>query len=75
MDPNAAWKELTQAFMESSPDQGRNYDRCSVIAIGLLEWLAKGGFPPTISGNPDFDKFVAVRTCRSLAYHRWIYGK
>lgn len=71
MDPNAAWQELTLAFVAEE----RDHDRVSELALGLLGWLDKGGFPPKISGFTEFDRFVAKRTCLSLANHQWLHGK
>ena len=60
MDPNAAWQELADAYQEN------DLDRCNELAIGLLEWLTKGGYPPTITRHQKFDRFVVLRTCNAL---------
>ena len=57
MDPNAAWKELSDAY------QDQDADRYVELAEGLLEWLRKGGFPPTITKHQAFDRMVALALC------------
>ena len=57
MDPNAAWLELAEAHDAS------DWDRCSELAIGLLEWIRSGGFPPTITGQPKMDQLIVRRVC------------
>ncbi len=41
MDPNAALTEMRNAIAEGDHAQARE------IALGLIQWLDMGGFPPT----------------------------
>jgi hypothetical protein len=61
MDPNQAWLDLSKAIVDD------NWGLAAEIASNLLEWLAKGGFPPTISGQASFDAIVARSTCENIA--------
>ncbi len=61
MDPDACWKELEEAV--NTAMWGIAIER----AESLLEWLAKGGFPPTIGGRPIFNRLVARATCEAIA--------
>lgn len=60
MDPNQAWLDLSTAVAEAE------WERASEIAGDLGVWLERGGFPPTISGHPHFDKIVAKSTCQAI---------
>lgn len=57
MDPEAAWAELIQSYSD-----GRRW----TIAADLLEWLNKGGFPPKITGNQEFDRVAATAVCEHV---------
>lgn len=57
MDPNAAWSALAQAMADDDGEQ------VATVADGLLMWLNRGGFPPTIAGESAFDAIVAKATC------------
>lgn len=61
MDPNQAWSALWTAVEDG------DWDRVTEVAEGLLQWLEKGGFPPTITGNPKRDKLMAEMTCSVLS--------
>ncbi len=63
MDPEAAWREISEAYCGTEETQ---WDRIGELADGLLQWLKRDGLPPTITGNRVFDKLVAVRTCEAL---------
>ena len=45
MDPQQTWKELLEAVEASDTETAR--DR----ALSLMEWLARGGFPPVTGNN------------------------
>ena len=60
MDPIAAWREIAELC------QTGRIDSAVDIAEGLADWLAKGGFPPPITGQRDFDYYVACATCEAL---------
>ena len=61
MDPHAAWKELLEARYL------KDWDRAEELATGLLDWLDKGGFPPTTVGHSRLGKAwhrnIAHTTC------------
>ena len=61
MDPHAAWKELLEARYL------KDWDRAEELAKGLLDWLDKGGFPPTTVGHTRVGKTwhrnIAHTTC------------
>jgi hypothetical protein len=61
MDPNQAWHDLAVAIVED------DWMRGAEIADGLLDWLRKDGFPPTITGRRAFDVLVVGSTCESIA--------
>ena len=61
MDPHAAWTELLEARLV------KDWDRAEELAEGLLDWLDKGGVPPTTVGHPRLGKTwhrnIAHTTC------------
>lgn len=61
MDPQATWKLLLDEWEEC------NWLDVSELADALLEWLAKGGFPPTTMGTrrmgADWNRTLAVAVC------------
>lgn len=61
MDANQTWVALCAAVADT------DWGLAAELADGLLEWLAKGGFPPEITGVQVFDKLVARATCESVA--------
>lgn len=60
MDPNQTWQALADAFQEEDENAITEH------AANLLEWLARGGFPPTITRHQAFDAQVARATCAKL---------
>lgn len=44
MDPQACWRDLATFY-------GEDWARAAELAEAMLEWLAKGGAPPDITGN------------------------
>ena len=52
MDPQVAWKELQEAYSTCEWDDVR------ALAQSLLDWLNRGGFPPTVIGSPITDPNV-----------------
>jgi len=60
MDPDATWQMLIEAYCN-------DWERAAEIAGDLLYWLDRGGFPPTITGNKEFDKLIARTTCDAVA--------
>ena len=72
MDPQATWDELLSAYAEG------DFDRIEVLASALREWLGRGGFPPTVIGDPDlgqdFERAMAKAACDfalEVVYGRW----
>ena len=61
MDPNQAWHDLAEAIQKD------DWGSAAEIADNLICWLARDGFPPTISGHRAFDRIVARATCESIA--------
>jgi hypothetical protein len=61
VDPDQAWINLAAAI--AADEWGRAGD----IADDLLDWLAKDGFAPKITGKPEFDRLVARSTCEGIA--------
>ena len=61
MDPQAAWDQLLAAYAEG------DWDRIEELALALKEWLRKGGFPPTVIGDPaigeEFERALAQAGC------------
>lgn len=61
MDPQAAWAAMIEAVVADK------WGDASEAADNLLEWLTRGGFPPTITGHRVFDAMVAQATCRRVS--------
>jgi hypothetical protein len=60
MDPNAAWRDLSQAIADNE------WQRAADIAAELMEWLDRDGFPPSITGRASFDRIVVRSTCTAI---------
>jgi hypothetical protein len=63
MDPNAAWKEMAAAV------ENDDWEIADELAEGLLGWLERGGFPPSITGQDEFDRIAAKAACREVRLH------
>lgn len=63
MDPQAAWIELAECF--TSPDSV-DWERVSELADGLLHWVKRGGYPPSITGYREFDKIISLRSLEAI---------
>lgn len=61
MDPNKTWSDLSQAVERD------DWQEATELAEVLAEWINKGGFPPTITGNKVFDRLVVKATVESIA--------
>ncbi len=61
MDPNVAFAllkdQIEQALWQEAAETAEN----------LLDWLAKKGFPPRITGSKVVDRIIAESTCRAVA--------
>jgi hypothetical protein len=60
MDPSVTWCDMAQAVQEDRWLDAEEHAR------NLLAWLQKGGFPPTITGTPTFDRIAARTTCQAI---------
>lgn len=62
MDPQAAWNEIQAAHRAGDRETVRE------LAQSLLDWLARGGFPPVTSAGEaapaDRHRKVAEEFCR-----------
>ena len=62
MDPQATWDQLQKAYCI------RDWEAVRELAQSLLDWLQRGGFPPTVLGkpfsDPDQHREVALAFCR-----------
>ncbi len=61
MDPQATWDQLLCAYAEG------DWDIIEERATDLIEWLDRGGFPPTVLGNPglgpEWERALARAGC------------
>ena len=60
MDPQVTWNELQDAIARNDNEIARDH------AVSLMEWLARGGFPPRTSDDPSLDQDAhreAAREC------------
>lgn len=62
MDPQATWEQLQEAYGNADWETARE------LAQALLEWLRRGGFPPTIQAGDSADlaeqRAIVIRFCR-----------
>ena len=67
MDPQATWEQLQSAV------QAEDWETTRERAQSLLDWLARGGFPPVTSaehvGDANSQRNMAVKFCH-LALRR-----
>ena len=56
MDPQAAWEQLQEAYGDADWETTRE------LAQALLDWLDRGGFPPTTQDGDNAD--LATRRTR-----------
>jgi hypothetical protein len=60
MDPQAAWDQLVNAFIEG------DWDAIEDRATALLAWLDRGGFPPKVLAQnvgPHWNRALARAGC------------
>lgn len=57
MDPNATWAALLRSC------RCGDAEACRECCRDLLEWFAKGGFPPAIAGIPALDRIMVQAAC------------
>lgn len=60
MDPTATWEAMAEAVAEN------DWANAAELADNLIHWLAKGGFPPIISGVREFDRVAAKATAEAI---------
>ena len=63
MDPQATWDQLQAAI------QAADWETTRERAQSLLDWLARGGFPPVTSAQDasvsNKHRYVAIEFCHS----------
>jgi hypothetical protein len=68
MDPQQTWKELLEAVESHDTETAR--DR----ALSLMEWLARGGFPPVMNNNTsltaDQHRQIVRDYCRNVLWQQ-----
>ncbi len=60
MDPNQTWLDMADAVSRD------NWQLAGELAEDLFDWLVRGGFPPRLTGTPDFDRVVARAACEAI---------
>ena len=63
MDPEAAWDLLIDALVSKNHAEARS------TAMSLLDWLHRGGFPPTVSlqrVTKEWQCLLCKRICQSV---------
>ena len=60
MDPNALFHDLALSVALN------DWETAATQARDLLDWLEKNGFPPTVTGQQEFDRIVARCTCQAI---------
>jgi hypothetical protein len=61
MDPNQTWLDMADAVSRD------NWQHAGELADDLINWLARGGFPPRLTGTIEFDRIVARTACEAIA--------
>lgn len=64
MDPNATWQALLTAYTEGN--DAELLEACR----NLHNWMATGGFPPTLVGIPVLDRIMAHSICSTYVFQR-----
>lgn len=60
MDPNQTWSDIAVAVEKG------NWERAAELAGELVRWIDKGGFVPSVTWKPVFDKILVYQTCTAL---------
>lgn len=60
MDPNQTWNDLSVAVEDG------DWHHASELAEELMAWIDRGGFLPTITGKPAFDRIAIWQTCDAI---------
>lgn len=65
MDPNQTWIEMIRAYHQ------KDWDQSDELAMALIEWLQRGGFPPQISphmvvGDEPAARQIVLNICQSI---------
>ena len=61
MDPNAAFALLKDQI------ETAQWQEAAETAENLLEWVAKGGVPPKVTGSKVVDRIIAESTASAVA--------
>lgn len=61
MDPNQTWSDLSRAIERD------DWDEATDLAEALVDWIERGGVPPTITGLVAFDRIVTAATAQAVA--------
>jgi hypothetical protein len=61
MDPNQTWSDLSRAIERD------DWDEATDLGEALVDWIERGGFPPTITGIQAFDRIVTAATAQAVA--------
>jgi hypothetical protein len=64
MDPNATWQALLEAY------KAGNEEELSKACCDLHNWMATGGFPPTLVGIEVLDRIMAHSICSTYVFQR-----
>ena len=64
MDPQQTWTDMLDALKQNDHEEAKEF------AGAILEWLGKGGFPPSVVGDKslgaDWHRTIAAVICRSV---------
>lgn len=60
MDPSATFASMQTAYRDE------NWEALADFAEALMDWMEKGGFPPALTGNLDWDRYVARCVCSAV---------
>lgn len=69
MDPQKAWDDLGTAVSEE------RWMDAAEIAEGILKWIPKEGYPPTITGKVAFDRFITRSVAQRCTSSRGVRGR
>ena len=62
MDPQACFARITDAMAEG------DYEEAFYACNDMIDWLAKGGFEPSISQSSGYHHYVSLAFFRNLRH-------